>query len=310
MPMAVERIFNFYIFFGDGSATEYGADFYEVELSDEEKITFLRSRIDQDHSKSVRFALSRTFTPEEWRSAARLGTELAYFEEAFLQFGNPWDPFFCITPIVDGKQSIDLVVGPEPFRGDIVTKQPGRGTIPDYLVHYVSENTFRIVDLIHDDYFIAIRLLFNAKLYVSCSKLIMSCIDTLSYVEFGDRTGNFCDWVDGYTDLSTLGISANELWEFRNSVLHMTNLSSRKVVSGKVSSIMPYVGGQKLSVNINSGAPKPFNLFELIEALANGIGRWGESYNTDPNKTLKFIERYDTTISDGRLAQFQVNSQK
>ena len=50
--------------------------------------------------------------------------------------------------------------------------------------------------------------------------------------------------------------------------------------------------------------PKPFNLYDLITTVATGIGRWGEDYNSDQDKLLKFIERYDTTISDSRMAWF------
>lgn len=127
----------------------------------------------------------------------------------------------------------------------------------------------------------------------------MSCVDTLAFVEYGDVPGNFTRWLDAYVDLRILGISSDELWEFRNSVLHMTNLTSRKVISGKVSPIMPFVGRLN-SQPIQPGLAKPFNLYGLIA----GIGKWGESYNSDREKLLKFIERYDTTISDSRVAEF------
>ena len=50
--------------------------------------------------------------------------------------------------------------------------------------------------------------------------------------------------------------------------------------------------------------PKPFNLYGLIATIGEGIGKWGEAYNADRDKLLKFIERYDTTISDSRMARF------
>ncbi|QQO35868.1 hypothetical protein JJC00_09985 [Bradyrhizobium diazoefficiens] len=176
--------------------------------------------------------------------------------------------------------------------------------MPDYLVEYASENGFRFTELIHDDYFNGIRTPFNAKLYVSCSKLLMSCVDTLAFVEYGDVSGNFGKWVTVYVDLEPLSISADELWEFRNSVLHMTNLSSRKVIAGKVSPIMPCLGEAGFIRPLTgSNAPKPFDLFGLIKAIGHGIGKWGEEYNADRGKLLKFIERYDTTISDRRVGK-------
>src|SRR5690606_9143663 len=97
-------------------------------------------------------------------------------------------------------------------------------------------------ELLNDDYFKAIKLLFNAGHHVSSAKLLMSCVDTLAFVEHGDVRGNFTDWLDAYVDLEPIGISALEVWEFRNSILHMTNLASRQVLAGKVSSIAPYIG--------------------------------------------------------------------
>ncbi len=217
-------------------------------------------------------------------------------------FSAPSAPVFCLTPVVDGSPTVENRVGPEPYRGDVVTAQEGWGAVPYYLLHYTSGNTFHFAELIHDDYFKGIRTLFNEKLYVSCSKLLMSCVDSLAFVEYGDVAGNFTKWVDTYVDLTPHGISADELWEFRNSILHMTNLSSRKVDAGKVSPIMPYVGRPKSMPSIGPNAPKPFNLLELIKTIGDGIGKWGESYNTDHDKILKFIERYDMTISDTRVA--------
>ena len=106
----------------------------------------------------------------------------------------------------------------------MVTAQEGRGAVPDYLVHYTTENIFRFTELINDDYFKAIRTLLNAELYVSSAKLLMSCVDTLSFVEYSNVSGNFTKWLDAFVDLAPLGITSGELWEFRNSVLHMSNL--------------------------------------------------------------------------------------
>jgi hypothetical protein len=302
--MSTERIFNIFVYFVEGTATEYGVRHHQFDGSDSEKIDLLLSKIDQDHSIARRFRLSRSFTPEEWLAVYRYGQPLQYFEEAFVHFRARPAPMYCITPIVDGLPKVDKQIGSGPYRGDAVTHQEGWGNMPDYLVEYTSEKGFRFTDLIHDDYFKAIRTLFNAKLYVSCSKLLMSCVDTLTFVEHGDSSGNFARWVTAYVDLEPLGISADELWEFRNSVLHMTNLSSRKVIAGKVSPIMPFVGGGAFTMPLAaSSAPKPFDLFGLIMAVGNAIGKWGDKFNSDRDKLLKFIERYDTTISDSRVGR-------
>lgn len=305
--MSTERIFNIFLYYVEGTATEYGVRHHRLGGSEKEKGDFLISRVEQDHPVARRFHLSRSFTPEEWLAVCRYGQGLEYFEEAFVLFRAGVAPVFCITAIVDGVSKVDKKIGPEPYRGDAVTFQDGLGRMPDYLDEYTSESGFRFTDLIHDDYFNGIRTLFNAKLYVSCSKLLMSCIDTLAFVEYGDVSGNFSKWVTAHVDLGPLGISADELWEFRNSILHMTNLSSRKVIAGKVSPIMPCVGGAGFIMPLaGSNAPKPFDLFGLIKAIGHGIGKWGEGYNRDRDKLLKFIERYDTTISDSRMGRLSI----
>lgn len=302
--MTSERIFNIFIYFDAGVASEYGVRYHRIGGTDDEKTSFLGLRVREDCAAARRFRLARSFTPEEWYAAGRFGDVLQYFEEAFTLCRAPLAPIVCITPMVDGEPKIDLQTGLGPFRGDIVSRIEGRGAVPDYLVSYMDGNRFLFTELIHDDYFKAIKTLFNAKLYVSCAKLLMSCVDTLAFVEYGDESGNFTKWLDAYVDLSAHGITSDELWEFRNSVLHMTNLVSRKVTSGKVSPIMPYVGGPDTMPAISPQLPKPFNLYGLIATIGKGIGKWGEAYNSDGDKLLKFIERYDTTISDSRMAHF------
>jgi hypothetical protein len=306
--MATERVFNLFVYFDAGVADEYGVRHHRAEGGDAEKTALLLSRVEEDHPRARRFRFARNFTPEEWLAAMRHGDVLRYFEEALAHFRAPIAPIYCITAIVDGVPRVDRKIGPEPFRGDTVSEIEDHGSVPDYLVHYTDGKEFRFTELIHDDYFKAIRTLFNAKLHVSCAKLLMSCIDTLAFIEYGDVSNNFTRWLDSYADLSSHGIDSNELWEFRNSVLHMTNLASRKVSLGKVSPIMPYVGGPDRLPVIAPKIPKAFNLYGLILTIGEGIGKWGETYNTDRDKILKFIERYDTTIFDSRMASFSYAS--
>jgi hypothetical protein len=240
LQMSTERVFNIFVYFNQGVAIEYGMRHHRVGGSHSDKVAFLLAQVEQDHPIARRFRLSRTFMPQEWLAASRRGGVLEYFEEAFRLFRAPAAPMSCVTSIVDGTTMVDRQIGTEPFRGDMVTAQEGRGSVPDYLVHYTTGNSFRFTELINDDYFKAIRTLFNAELYVSSAKLLMSCVDTLSFVEYGDILDNFVNWLDAFVDLAPHNITSVELWEFRNSVLHMTNLGSRKVISGKVSPIMPY----------------------------------------------------------------------
>ncbi len=297
-----ERVFNIFMYFEGKHVTEYGIRHHQSVGTDDDKHKFLQAQVSEDFIVAKRFRLVRPFTPEEWRAAFRGGEVLQYFDEGLNFYRAPREIVYCITSIVDGKPVIEQVIGPGPFRGEEVTRLSGRGVMPDYLERYSSGNTFDFPRLIHDDYFIAIRTLFNARLFVSCAKLLMSAMDTLAFVEYGDTPQNFAKWLDRFVKLPPVGITSEELWEFRNSLMHMTNLASRAVSAGKVSPISIFVGAVESMPASVPGLPRPFHLFSLMTAFAEGIGRWAESYNAEPERFLKFIERYDTTISDSRIA--------
>ena len=178
------------------------------------------------------------------------------------------------------------------------------GAMVDYLKQYVEDGKFDIPRLINDDYFLAIKLLFNAGHYVSAAKLLMSFVDTVAFIDAGDVPDSFCLWLDSYAELAPLGITAKELWEFRNGLLHMTNLRSRAVTSGRTVPLILYVGSMPHPIPASQSVAKYFNLKDLIDVLAAALSRWMESYNRTPGKLINFVNRYDLTISDSRLAYF------
>lgn len=301
--MTNERVFNVFVFFENDTATEYGVRHHSRDGSEAEKLAFLGDAVASDFPKARRFPLRRAFTTGQWFAQQRQGVDLGLFEGAFALYHAPRAPLLCLTAIVDGVPKIDLQTDLYPFWGDKVGRELP-GAMQDWLLNYTEGSLFRFDKLIDDDYFAAIRVLFNARHIASASKLLMSCVDTLAFVEHGDERGNFVRWLDSYVDLALLGITSEELWEFRNSIVHMTNLSSRAVLAGKVSTLVPYLGSDELAQIARSGEMKPFNFYDLILAVGAGIGKWAESYNADRDKFLNFIERYDTIISDSRLAEF------
>ncbi len=299
--MSSESIFNIFVYFDSGVACEYGIREHRIAGSESDKRAFLVTNVLHDHQIARRFRFSRTFSPDEWRAALRYGTSLKYFEEGFDALHAPDAVYFCVTPVIDGAPFFHQRIGAEPFRGKAVTANDGDGEVPDYLIHYMTkEDQLQFSKLIYDDYFEAIWTLYNSGLYVSCLKLLMSCIDTLSFVEYGDTAGNFKKWLDVFVDLKVHGISSEELWEFRNSVLHMTNLQSRKVLAGHVSQISFYISEQGTIRAASQNDHRLVNLYELFATIGDGINRWGATYNSNKDKFLNFIERYDTTISDAR----------
>ncbi|WP_419912080.1 hypothetical protein [Hoeflea sp.] len=294
--MSSERIFNVFVYFENGAANEYGIIHHRQHGTDLEKKSFLRSKIDSDFPIAKRFALPQTYTVAEWRAVQRAGQVVGKFEEGFVHYRATNSPLLCVTSIVDGVPRSDVQSDLSPFQGEQVGLDLP-GDMDDWLIKYTEGNTFRLDQLIDDDFFNAIRLLFNERHLVSGSKLLMSCIDTLAFVEHGDAPRNFTKWLSSYVDLSPLNITAVELWEFRNSVLHMTNLTSRKVKKGQTSALMPFIGTGSLIEHAQLPNMKPLDFGRLIILVADGIKKWGDSYNADPNKFLKFIGNYPATLS-------------
>jgi hypothetical protein len=123
----------------------------------------------------------------------------------------------------------------------------------------------------------------------------LSFIDTIAFVEYGDAQRVFQKWLETYANLVRLGVNADELFEFRNSLLHMTNLASRKVLAGKIDALTPYVGPEL------PRRDKCLNLLMLASVLFEAIQKWIITYNDTPDKILEFVQRYDLVVSDARM---------
>lgn len=307
-----ESIFNLFYFVEGASISELGVVVHNIEGSDSEKESFLRQAVATDYKASQRHsppyelcttAKGANFTLGCFTALVRQGRVLLVFEEIFKKYNAPDDPICCVTAIVDGKPEIDLVADHAPlflsrYQGH---EKIGFGVMSDYLEDYLTPQGFDLPALLNHDYFEAIRLVYNNSHYVSCMKLLVSFIDTMAFLEFGDTAGNFKSWLDKYAELKKVNITSSQLWELRNSILHMSNLDSRKVLQGQEKRI-------SFCVAQNGFVPDPdletqyFNLSSFIEVVTQGLSRWIESYNDERSKFPAFIERYDRIISDRRYA--------
>ncbi|HDS1725613.1 hypothetical protein NPS53_11825 [Pseudomonas putida] len=172
----------------------------------------------------------------------------------------------------------------------------------DYFGKYFNENGFDFTRLLNDDFFQPVRILFNAKHYVSASKLLVVAIDSISYIEYGDiKENTFIKWLKEYSQIDSLGITAEELWEHRNSLLHMSNLTSRKVADGKVRALVAYVGEIHPSVKLDETDTGYYNLYSLIQVIGQACGKWCLTYDVQREKIDEFVERYDLIASDARM---------
>lgn len=181
----------------------------------------------------------------------------------------------------------------------------------DYFGTYFTEEGFDFSGLINADFFQPVRILFQNQHYVSAAKLLVVAIDSIAYIEYGDIKENaFVKWLNAYADLSELGISVDELWEHRNSLLHMSNLDSRKVLAGKVRRLVAYVGELPEGIESSEGNAGYYNLQGLIFAIAHAVGRWANTYNEDREKIHSFVERYDLIASDARMLWVKIHENR
>jgi hypothetical protein len=117
----------------------------------------------------------------------------------------------------------------------------------------------------------------------------------------------FSRWLDAYVDLKPLGVTADELWELRNGMLHMSNLDSKKVLQEKTRRVSIMVGKAPESMQGSLDEVYYFNLHSFYLAVCDGIGKWLQTYADSYDKFLIFVERWDRTISDSRMALYDPN---
>jgi len=176
----------------------------------------------------------------------------------------------------------------------------------DYFGSFFTKDGFDFGGLLNADFFQPIRILFQARHFVSATKLLVVAIDSVAYIEYGDTPGSFNKWLATYANLGKLGITPEELWEQRNSLLHMSNLNSRKVQAGLVRPLVIYVGEIPSGVKIDQSRTGYYDLPALIHEFAAACGRWVETYNSDRSKIKSFVERYDLISSDARMLEIDL----
>jgi len=251
--------------------------------------------------------LPRPFTRSEYNARCRLGEGHHLFDRVFVRAGAGASPLFVSTPVLNGVAHFNYSSGHEPLNLSDASEKLGEpGLMVDWLRKYTGDDGVDLSQLIHDDYFLAIRLTFNAGLYVSAMKLLVSCIDSLAYIEYGDDRGAFVKWMEEFCELTMLGITAAELWELRNGLLHMTNINSSKVRKNQVRRVSFRIGDHP-EVPREAGGVYYFDFLGLVHAFAQAQARWIQSYSRDRSKFAKFVERYDETISDSRLAMVHLS---
>ncbi|WP_144410278.1 hypothetical protein [Chromobacterium vaccinii] len=303
-----ESVYNIYAFFEAEQLRAMGIKKYYRQGSDQKKLDFLRERAMLDFSSVQRVPLAQPISKGEYYSRERLGNTPEIFEPLFASVNAGQTPLYCVTHIVDGVPVVDQVIPLGPLDVSELPDGMGRAErMDDYLFKYLDKETgkFDMTALINDDYFEAMRLLFNSRHFISCFKLLVSFLDTVAYVEFGDRpprtTPVFIDWIRAFSTAGIAGATPEELWELRNSLLHMSNLESRKVAERKIVRLLPYVASKDRAPSTDP-MTKYINFKNVIEDVGEAVAKWIATYNEHPEKLNTFILRYDLVVSDDRWA--------
>ena len=252
-----ERAANIFAY-GDGEyVTEVGFCIHTLDGTPGEITQLLRSMVDSDHRNAIRYKVKNKVTKIDFDIACRQGppaTLLPGYED------EADNIIYCITHVVNGRPKVELIM--DDFNE----------SVPDYLRTYTSDAGFDFAQLINDDLMEPVKLLWNNRKYVSSLKLLLSMVDTLAFIEYGPTRDCFVRWLDEYCDLSKLEVNAEELWELRNSLLHMTNLESRKVQSRSVSRLMPAFGPLEMEIPALDDDAKPLHVSRfLLHIFPEGI---------------------------------------
>lgn len=173
---------------------------------------------------------------------------------------------------------------------------------------YMKDSQFDICAMVNDDFVLAIRKTWNETHYTSCLKLLVSFIDTMSFVAHGDSTSAaFKTWVDTYVDLTPIGITSTELWEHRNALLHMTTYDSRRVTSGVVRRIVPYIGNGPKFPRISDPDCEYYPMRDLLMSVMIGVGSYFSKLDQDDAMRRQFCDNYAKTASDSNMSTFELS---
>ncbi len=103
-----EVILNIYLIINNGHVVEFKAIGYEREGGDDNKIKFLKSKVEDDFDKAYHFEApsdrnGNFMAYDKFAKLEKRGRHFELFENIFLKFNVPENPLICVTPVVDGK---------------------------------------------------------------------------------------------------------------------------------------------------------------------------------------------------------------
>lgn len=103
-----EIILNIYLIINDNLVKEFRAVSYKKEGTDNEKIEFLKSKVESDLNNAYKFDAptdkkGNFMNYNKFYKLEKKGRHFELFENIFSDFDVPEKPLVCVTPVVDGK---------------------------------------------------------------------------------------------------------------------------------------------------------------------------------------------------------------
>ena len=147
--MPTEEIYNLFVFMEGNDIKNLGVTVHEFDGTDDQKVAFLQSRVDKDHSSAKRYAPKYFLSVDQYEARLRLGRHLEIFEDIFKERNAPNQPLCVVTAIQDGipKISASLEHGPTTLSNLKGTPLEKPGPMIDYLEKYMKDGTFDLGNL-------------------------------------------------------------------------------------------------------------------------------------------------------------------
>ena len=103
-----ECILNIYLIINNNLVEEFRAISYVKDGDDDEKIEYLKSRVNEDFSRAFHFDApqnkkSNFMNYNKFSKLEKKGKHFELLENIFSSFDVPEHPLVCVTPVVDGK---------------------------------------------------------------------------------------------------------------------------------------------------------------------------------------------------------------
>ena len=103
-----ETIINLFLIIEKDSIVQFKALSHKVSGSDEEKIAFLKSKVEGDFQIAEEFESPQNekgefITYKDFEKFEKAGLHFNFFEGIFRTYEVGSEPLICVTPVVEGK---------------------------------------------------------------------------------------------------------------------------------------------------------------------------------------------------------------